>query len=201
MAVEQAQGERLAAQKFRLRWTENAEHISPQMTPKQPGRDASTWLVNYLEIIEQCLVDLCDWVERDIPPAATQFTFKDGKVSLPADAAERGGIQPVVHVRANGEVVARVSAGQSVNLSAIAEVPQGAGALTLIEWDFDGSGTYPDRQIPAGKSMRFESTTAHAYPMPGVYFATARATSHRTGDPEATTCRCENVASARVIVS
>jgi hypothetical protein len=33
------------------------------------------------------------------------------------------------------------------------------------------------------------------------YFATARVTSHRGGDPNAETCRCENLTSARVVVS
>jgi hypothetical protein len=44
-------------------------------------------------------------------------------------------------------------------------------------------------------------TTTHAYEEPGVYFATARVTSHRGGDPDAEYGRCENLASARVIVS
>src|ERR1700683_3388637 len=122
MAVERAQGPQGAAEKFRLRWTENAEHITPKLAPKQPGRAASTWLVNYHEIIEQCLMDLCDWVEKGVAPSATQFSFKDGRVSLPTSAVERGGIQPVVKVRANGEIKAQVRVRESVVLRAEAEV-------------------------------------------------------------------------------
>jgi hypothetical protein len=201
MAVERAQGAVRAAEKFRLRWTDNAEHIGPKMAPNQPGRAASTWLVNYHEIIEQCLVDLCDWVEKDVPPPATRFTFKDGKVTLPVAAARRGGIQPVVKVRAKGKIKAQARVGESISLRVDAEVPPGAGAVILVEWDFDGSGSYPERHRLAGQHTRVDMTTTRVYDKPGVYFATARVTSHRHGDPNAETCRCENVASARVVVS
>jgi hypothetical protein len=200
MAVERAQGPEGAANNFRLRWTENAEHISPKMAPRQEGRAASTWLVNYHEIIEQCLTDLCDWVEKGIAPSATQFSFKDGRVSLPTSAVERGGIQPVVKVRANGGIKAQVQVRDSVVLRVEGEVPPGAGAVILVEWDFDGSGTYPERHRVTGRPARIDMTTTHAYDEPGVYFATARVTSHRGGEPDADTCRCENLASARVVV-
>jgi hypothetical protein len=80
-------------------------------------------------------------------------------------------------------------------------VPPSAGAVVLVEWDFDGSGEYPERHRIAGRAARIDMTTTHVYEEPGVYFATARVTSHRSGDPDAETCRCENLASARVIVS
>jgi hypothetical protein len=201
MAVERAQGLQGAAQRFRLRWTENAEHISPKMAPKQAGRAASTWLVNYHEIIEQCLMDLCDWVEKGEAPSATQFTFKDGKVTLPDSAPERGGIQPVVKVRANGKIKVQANVRESVVLRVEGEVPPGAGAVILVEWDFDGSGKYPERHRITGGKARIDMTATHAYEEPGVYFATARVTSHRDGDPDAQYGRCENLASARVIVS
>jgi hypothetical protein len=171
------------------------------MAPRQAGRAASTWLVNYHEIIEQCLMDLCDWVEQGVAPAATQFTFQDGKVTLPDSAAERGGIQPVVKVRANGEIKAHAKVRESVVLRVEGEVPPGAGAVILVEWDFDGSGTYPERHRITAREARIDMTTTHVYEEAGVYFATARVTSHRGGDPDAEYGRCENLASARVIVS
>jgi hypothetical protein len=146
-------------------------------------------------------MDLCDWVEKGVAPSATQFSFKDGKVSLPASAAERGGIQPVVKVRANGEIKAQVRVRETVALQVEGEVPPGAGAVVLVEWDFDGSGTYPERHKITGQAARIDMTTTHAYDQPGVYFVTARVTSHRGGDPNADSCRCENLASARVVVS
>jgi hypothetical protein len=199
-AVERAQGADGAAARFRLRWTENAEHIPPRMLPPNPGRMATTWLVNFHEVIEQSLYDLCDWVEKGIPPAATTFTFADGKVSLPASARERGGIQPVVHVSANGGIKAEIRKGEQVNVKLEAEVPPGAGFVTLVEWDFDGSGSYPVRHRLTDRKARVEMTTTHTYDKAGVYFVTARVTSHRQGDPDATSCRIENVAASRVIV-
>src|SRR5690606_4070564 len=78
-AVAQSRGTEQAALKFRRRWTENAEHIGPAMAPQHPGRHANTRLVNYHEAIEQCLLDLVDWVEKGIEPLATAYTFADGK--------------------------------------------------------------------------------------------------------------------------
>ena len=52
-------------------------------------------------MIEQSLRDLVAWVEDAVVPAGTSYTFRDGKVTLPATAAERGGIQPVVRATAN----------------------------------------------------------------------------------------------------
>jgi hypothetical protein len=199
-AVERVQGPQGAAERFRLRWTENAEHIPPRMLPPNPGRMPATWLVNFHEVIEQSLYDLCDWVEKGIPPAATKFTFTDGKVSLPASARERGGIQPVVHVSANGSIKAEIDKGESVNVKLDAEVPPGAGFVILVEWDFDGSGSYPVRHRFEDRQARVEMSTTHTYDKAGVYFVTARVTAHRQGDPDTTSCRVENVAAARVIV-
>jgi hypothetical protein len=199
-AVERVQGPQGAAERFRLRWTENAEHIPPRMLPPNPGRMPTTWLVNFHEVIEQSLYDLCDWVEKGIPPAHTNFTFAHGKVSLPASARERGGIQPVVKVSANGGIKAEIRKGDSVNLRLEAEVPPGAGSVILVEWDFDGSGSYPVRHRLEDRQARVEMSTSHTYDNTGVYFVTARVTSHRQGDPDATSCRVENVAAARVIV-
>src|SRR5690606_40477105 len=104
-------------------------HIPPAMTPQQPGRNANTWLVNYHEIIEQCLWDMIDWVENGVEPLATAFTFADGKVTLPDSAAQRGGIQPVVKVDANGASRAELKTGETVALKVHAEIPAGTGAI------------------------------------------------------------------------
>src|SRR3546814_8796359 len=66
--------------------------------------------------IEQGLADLATWVEKGIPPAETSYSFSDGKVSLPAGAAERGGTQPVVRVTAEGKACLEASVGQHVTL-------------------------------------------------------------------------------------
>jgi hypothetical protein len=201
-AVVAAQGVEGSAQRFRLRWSENAEHVPPMMIPPAPGRAANTWLIDYQPIIEQSLVDLVDWVENGEEPAGTAYTYIDGKVTLPETAAERGGIQPVVSVRANGEARAQVRVGETVNLEVRAEVPPDAGTIISIEWDFDGSGSFSFRQPDIdGSATTVNAATKHAYDAPGTYFVTALVRSHRKGDVQATSCRIPNLAQARVVVS
>jgi hypothetical protein len=200
-AVEQARGPQGAAEAFRLRWTENAEHSGPNFMPQSPIRSNDTWLIEYIDIIEQTLVDLADWVEQGVAPAGTNFTFADGKVGLSADAAERSGIQPVVAVTANGVDKAEVKVGEPVRIEVKTEVPPGAGSIIALEWDFDGAGTWPAKHPVTGKDSRLEVSTTHAYDKPGVYFATAKVTSHREGDLNAANRRVRNLASARIVVS
>jgi hypothetical protein len=200
-AVEQAQGLERAAEVFRLRWSQNAEHSGPGFMPASPTRSNDTWLIENQGIIEQSLVDLSDWVETGVAPSGTNFTFADGKVTLPADAAERGGIQPVVAVTANGSLKAEIKAGEAVKLAVKTEVPPGAGTIVALEWDFDGMGTWPLKNPVTGKDSRLEVSTTHIYDKPGVYFATARVTAHREGDLAATSRLVINLASARVVVS
>ena len=200
-AVLDAQGPERTAQKFCMRWTENAEHISPAYLASSPTRATSTWLIDYMPIIEQSLVDLCDWAERGIEPVETKFSFADGKVTLPATARERGGIQPVVSVRADGSGRVNIRAGASVTLEVEGEAPPRAGSIIAVEWSLDGDGRFEAAEGIDGKSATVKLTKTHRYEKPGVYFATARVTSHVAGDVNAQHRRLVNVASARVVVS
>jgi hypothetical protein len=199
--VERERGPEGAREHFRLRWTENAEHVPPRYAPSDPRRANNTWLIEYGPVIEQCLADLAAWVEEGIEPDNTSFVYQDGKVSLPAVAAERGGIQPVVAVTVNGQSRTEVAVGEAVNLVARAEVPPGAGTVIGVKWDFDGSGSYPvaDPTID-GTAAKVEVSTTHSFDRPGTYFVTALVESHRHGEVHATARRIPNVASARVIV-
>jgi hypothetical protein len=192
-----------AAEKyFRLRWTENAEHVLAGMAASPPGRSNNTWLIDYAPVIEQTLVDLAAWVEQGIEPSGTNFTYKDGNVTLPSSAAERGGVQPVVHVTANGSVRCEARVGEAVTLNVVAEAPPGAGTVISVKWDFDGSGTYPFTHSEVdGSSAGVNLTTTHAFDRPGTYFVTALAESNREGDVNARARRLPNLAAARVIVS
>ncbi len=199
-AVEQAQGADGAAEKFRLRWTQNAEHVPPMMLPSPPGRAVNTWLVDYQPVIEQSLADLVSWVEDGVAPAATTFTYRYGKVSLPAAAAERGGIQAVVAVSANGAPLAKVAVGEQVSISVHAELPPGVGSIISLEWDLDGSGAFATHDDPAPPVTVLTRSIDHVFTVPGTYFVTARVHSHREGDPAATSRRIPNVGQARIIV-
>jgi hypothetical protein len=200
-AVLQAQGAERAAERFRLRWTENAEHIPPAFLPNHPQRATATWLIDYMPVIEQSLVDLVAWVEEGTEPAGTNYQYDNGRVILPDTAEARGGIQPVLDVTANGSARADITAGEAVTLEVTAGAPPGAGTIIAVEWDFDGSGTFAFRHDVDGTDNDVKLATTHAYDRPGTYFATARAVSHRDGDVNAVHRRIVNVASARVVVT
>jgi hypothetical protein len=201
-AVMRSQGEEGMRLRFRQRWVDNAEHVPPAALPSKPGRATNTWLVNYQPFIEQSLVDLVAWVEKGIDPVETAFEYLDGKVTLPPTAAERKGIQPVVHATANGARRAEVRVGEPVTLAVDAEVPSGAGTIIAVAWDFDGSGTYPfshDGIDGSGSSVSL--TTTYSYDRPGEYFATALVHSQREGDVNAAFRRIPNLSQVRVVVT
>ncbi|MCU1345275.1 MAG: hypothetical protein JWL70_1541, partial [Acidimicrobiia bacterium] len=201
-AVDRVQGEEGLSKKFRLRWTENAEHVPAEFVPPMPNRATNTWLIDYRPVIEQCLVDLASWVEDGIEPEGSNYTYNDGSITLPASAAERGGIQPVVTATANGASKAEVRVGEPVELEVRSEVPPKAGTIIGAKWDFDGSGTYPfvHSEID-GTSTEIKLSTTYTWDKPGTYFATVMVESNREGDVNATARRLPNVASARIVVS
>ena len=200
-AVLNAQGAAASAEKFRLQWTQNAEHIPPTFLPNSSKRATSTWLVDYFPIIEQGLADLIKWVEEGVAPSNTTFDFVDGQVRLPAAASERGGIQPVVNVTANGGLRAEIKAGESVQLEVVAEVPPNGGTIVSVAWDFDGWGSFPLQHDVDGSDTSVRLSTTHTYDTPGTYFATALVHSNREGKVDAEFRRLPNLASARIVVS
>jgi Tannase and feruloyl esterase len=200
-AVLNAQGPEAAAEKFRLQWTQNAEHIPPTFLPNSSKRATSTWLVDYFPIIEQGLADLILWVEEGVAPPNTTFEYVDGQVRLPVTAVERGGVQPVVSVAANGGLRAEVKAGEAVQLEVAAEVPPNGGTIVSVAWDFDGWGSFPFRHDVDGSDTSVHLSTTHTYDTPGTYFATALVHSNREGKVDAEFRRLPNLASARIVVS
>ncbi|MCW2526229.1 MAG: hypothetical protein JWM76_1089 [Pseudonocardiales bacterium] len=199
-AVLQTQGPEAAAEKFRLQWTQNAEHIPPAYLPNSATRATATWLIDYFPVIEQGLTDLIAWVEEGAAPPSTTYEYVDGEIKLPPTATERGGIQPVVNVGANGGTRAEVKVGEPVRLTLSAEVPPNAGTIVSVEWDFDGWGSFPFRHPVDGTQPAVDFETTHTYDAPGTYFVTGRVYSNREGDAAAVTRLISNVASARVVV-
>jgi hypothetical protein len=189
-----------AAEHFCLRWTENAEHVPPGMAASPPGRNNRTWLVDYGPVLEQCLADLAEWVENGVRPTGTSFEYKDGRVTLPPTAAERGGIQPVLSVTANGGIRAEVAKGSEVTLTVHAEVPPGAGTVIAVKWDLDGSGDFALSSPVDGTGNAVDCSITHVFDQAGTFFPTAMVESHREGDANAKSRRVPNVGSARVVV-
>ncbi|MCU1594590.1 MAG: hypothetical protein JWO12_1982 [Frankiales bacterium] len=200
-AVRRSQGDQGLADNYCLRWSENAEHIPPFLCPSDPGRASSTWLIDYMPIIEQSLADLITWVEDGVKPVGTTYDYVDGKVVLPPSAAERGGIQPVIEVSVDGGQRAEVTVGTPVTVTVHAEVPPGAGTLTSLAWDIDGTGAFPVSEALDGTQASLTATHTQVYDKPGTYFVTARVTSRRDGDVTALDKQLPNLAQVRVVVS
>jgi hypothetical protein len=170
-----------ADDRFRLWFMDNASHGPPSI--HRPGAVWGTRLVDYSGIIDQALRDLVRWVEDGVPPPKLRYRFSaDNALVLPPTAEERGGIQPVVSVLANGAARAEVPAGSVVTLEGTATVPPGAGSIVGAKWDFDGSATWPvDVTDVDGSSPSIRSEVRHSFESPGTYFPCFLVASHREG--------------------
>ncbi|MCG6190363.1 hypothetical protein [Maribellus maritimus] len=186
---------------FRLWYTDHANHADFPF-PGNPN-----YIVSYLGVLQQALLDLSNWVENGIEPAATtKYKIEDGQVIVPATADERAGIQPVVNVTINGKKRADISAGETVIFNAVVDIPKGKGKLVNAAWDFDSSGAFKDivdlsdTKIKNNGS-RIEITMKHTFNKPGKYFPVLRVASQRDGDKETPFTRIQNLDRVRVVVN
>ncbi|HVN51001.1 MAG TPA: hypothetical protein VMT43_06185 [Acidimicrobiales bacterium] len=191
--------------RFRLWFVDHAMHMAPTTGPDDPRPVSTTRIVNYAGVLQQALRDLAAWVEYgQAPPATTVHEVVDGQVVVPARARDRHGIQATVDVIAGGRTRTDVDAGEEVELSAVVEVPVGAGTIVLAEWDFDGSGTYPyahPRSELDGSASRADLSVTHTFDRPGTYFPALRVTTQRLGDAETPYARVQNLGRVRVVVT
>jgi hypothetical protein len=181
-------------EQFALWFIDHAQHDNPQT----PAAQART--VGFSGVLQQGLRDLAAWVENGVRPRDTRYRVEDAQVQVPAGAQARGGIQPIVELRANGGVRAEILVGASVNFDATIELPPDAGSLVAAEWDFEGSGTFPFTAEVAPGQSRLTLSTSHRYTQPGTYFAVLRATSQREGDAQTPYGRIQNLGRVRVVV-
>jgi hypothetical protein len=181
--------------RFRLWFTDNALHGDDDV------QEDPTHTVSYLGMLHQALRDLSRWVEAGIPPpAGTRYEVVDGQVVVPPDATARQGIQPVVSLTVDGGERADVGVGREVNLRASAAVPPGTGFVVGLEWDFDGAGLFPVREI-VHVAETVDVERRWTAPGPGTYFPVVRVVAQRDGDTDSPYARLRNVARVRVVVS
>lgn len=187
--VEQALGRR-ADGEFRIWFNDNADHIGAHL----PG------LVDYNGILQRALREVSAWAERGEAPArTTRYTVSNGQIEIPASAARRGGVQPVVDLTVGGRDRVEVAAGRSVTFSATIQVPPGTGHVVSAAWDFTGSGAFtPARFGHAGPVVRVSAS--FTYDTPGTYFPVLRAAAHRDRDSDGRFAAVPNLARVRVIV-
>lgn len=202
-------------QNFRLWYTDHALHGDIAI------EDDPTRTVSYLGVLQQALLDLSAWVEKGIEPAATtRYTIVDGQVVIPPTADERGGIQPVVNVLANGGKRAVVKVGQAVRFTAEVAVPKNKGKVVTAVWNFEGlpdgftisdlhGWTFDSSDVfpvaaqlkPSDKSgSHARVTSTYTFTKPGTYFPTLRVAAQREGDVKTRFTRIQNLDRVRVIV-
>jgi hypothetical protein len=194
-----------ADDRYRVWFTDHAMHGDPAAMPQMEVRPArSTHIVNYRGVLEQALRDVAAWVERGIaPPPSTNYENLDGQILLPATAAARRGIQPVVQLSANGGTRADVAVGEPVTFSALVEVPPGAGTIVAAEWDFEGDGDYPVVEPFTNEDLSYTSMRLdreYSFAAPGTYFPVLRATAQRLGQGDTPYGRVINLGRVRVVV-
>jgi hypothetical protein len=189
---------------YRFWFTDRAEHVFPPMKDEGPVPVHSTRLINYTPVNEQAIHDVMRWCEEGVAPADdTGFEFTaDNAVVLAPTAAERRGIQLVVSATANGGQRADVKVGEPVALEVRAETPRGAGTIIAVEWDVLGHGEFPIHEPDVdGTKTSLTSRITYSFDEPGTYFPSAKVTSHREGDVNATGRQVPNLARVRVVVS
>lgn len=175
----------------------------------------SNMVTNYLGALNQALLDMSDWVERGIAPLhSTVYENRENQIYAADTAAERKGIQPLVTLLANGKECVHVKAGEEVIFTASAQVPEGAGLITALDFDFEADDLCSQEMehknvfnvkgdVHRTVENGLQGGTAqvsHVYDRPGTYFASVLVKSQRGGDASALFTQVSNLARARVIV-
>ena len=179
------------------------DRTSTRSTGSGTSETQQTHAVAYSGTVQYALRELSAWVEQGIaPPPTSEYCVQDGQVHVPASAAERKGIQPVVHLEVNGGERAEVAVGEAVTFTAQIAVPPAPGRVVSAKWDFEGVGTYQDAvELGDPTSETVRVTTTHAFPKPGTYFPTLRGASQREGNPSTPFARSLNLSRVRVVVN
>lgn len=160
-----------------------------------------THVVPYLGALHQGLRYLSAWVEKGTPPpVSTRYVIEDGQVIIPATAAERMGIQPVVTLKANGAKRADVAVGEAVTFTGTIMAPPGGGTVTEARWDFDGGGTFPQPSTISGSEGSVTVKATHRFDKPGTYFPVLLGTAQSRATLGTPYARLQNLDRVRVVV-
>ena len=92
--------------------------------------------------------------------------------------------------------------GDAVTIEVHAATPPGCGTIVAIDWDVDGTGTFPFREDGIdGTRADIATSRTVTYDTPGVYFPCVRVSAHRDGDVDSPQRRISNLARVRVVVT
>ncbi|MBP3217548.1 MAG: hypothetical protein J6M46_04160 [Lachnospiraceae bacterium] len=169
-------------------------------------------VVNYVGVLHQAILDMADWLQEGKEPLqSTRYERVGGQIVEEADPAKRCGMQAGITLTVNGAKCARVKAGGEFVLRAEVTVPENAGEVTGIRYDFNDNWTYPGAKdiFPVeGSFTRTKkdgisgavSEMVHSFEKPGTYFVSARVSSQRNGDEKDLFTQILNLDRVRVIV-
>lgn len=170
-------------------------------------------VVNYKGALLQALLDMADWLQQGKEPLqSTAYKRVGGQIEEEPDAARRGGIQAGVVLTANGQKCAHVKAGGEFVLRAEMILPENAGEVTSVRFDFNDDWSYPvpiENLFPIeGKLTRTDkdsvhgafAETAYHFAEPGTYFASVRITSQRSGNADDVFTQVKNLDRVRIVV-
>jgi hypothetical protein len=192
--VKAALGAKRFRDTYRLYYNDHADHLEGPVTGFR-----ATYLVTYDSIVEQALRDLSAWVENGTPPPrSTRYDVHHAQVVVPAKAAVRQGLQPVVDLTVDRSERVDVRVGQRVTFTATVQTPTGTGPIVSAGWDFTGSGTFTPTAVSRPRST-LKLLATHRYTEPGTYYASLKAASSRSGVTESF-AQVENLDRVRVVV-
>jgi PKD domain len=193
--VRTALGDQAFDNTFRVYYNDNADHLEGPVTGTKANR-----IVSYDPIVEQALRDVAAWAERGVtPPKSTRYDVSQGMISVPWQASQRGGIQPVVDLNVGQGDRVHVRVGERVTFSAKVQVPPGTGSIVSAGWDFTGSGTFTSAAVAKPRSTLSIDAT-HRFTQPGTYYVSLKVASSRSevAEPFA---QVENLDRVRVVVN
>jgi len=186
---------------FRVYYNDSSGHGAAG--PIAAGKPSTT-TIDIDGILNQALLDLSAWVERGIaPPRSSQYRLDaNNQVVLPESASERHGLQPVVHLAANGKTRAEVGVNQPVSLAGKIEIPPGAGKIIQYDWYLGRSDfAYEPAMKFANPQTFVDATRTISFSTPGEYTITLRTWAQRDGVGDSTsTTLLKNLARVRVVV-
>lgn len=191
------------AERYRLYFVDNAMHTDQRVGSRDPKPVATTRVVSYQGVLQQALRDLALWVEEGVPPPPdTAYRLESGQVIVPAAAADRLGLQPVVSLSVSGGDRIEARVGAPVTFQGRITVPPGAGVVAAAEWDFEGGGDFPLVSDIEGAGATADVTATHAFQAPGTYFPALRGASRRErASADEPYGRAQNLARVRVVVT
>jgi hypothetical protein len=187
--VEKALGKRKADEMFRVYYQEHGGHSNSGLVQG---------------IFNQMVLDLIAWAERGVTPKPSSGYTIDpmNQIVQPFNAIDRKGLQPVIHLTANGGDRAEVGILQPFNLSATIEMPPTTGKIVQYSWTIERQGV-PAVTEPAtvlvtpNEKVTLSRPTSFA--LPGEYLVSLNTTGDRNG-ASGTSTPMQNLDRVRVVV-